>query len=762
MASPNAGPITGSELIPAVQGNQRIFLTRPQVAALLALQTKASDRPYDTPTNFLGTERFYAVQGGQAITFNGADLVAFLAASGVPDPVAPALQPTTLTGTERLLGAQSLSRVAFSIAEAITVRDGAALPLPSFTSYAARRLDIDGSSPIIDLDYENSRFYVGSVVYTSVDAAVAAGAVIKSASSPIGDDWALPAYGGTLSLRGKGIASRTAPTSSVSQFLAGLDDNTTNNTNIVALSRSYRAANDYPAATTTLRSGTTGNVTATATPSVANGSPFLAAVSVGVGTAGNRLATPKVASATSNINGVPETLTRLVVGNNRAGTRAWGGTIQRVTVYAGVLAVEKLQAAGAADLDSGRVPLWPTGYVNPTSVCIGDVTYLSGYMPGNPFAMGVSNKDDATYGALVAYRTLGTTPTGIDDHNRPSIRLNKAGTGFSFAYNDHTADNLFRYRSTTTPDLKNYAATGGSVDTSTLGPPNSYSQQFVHDPTGDIYAICRQGALKYTYMRSTDNGATFTLANTRVAFNHTDQFYYQARWIDADTLLMYFSENPSAAQGQIRVLTWNVVTGDVRSGSGLLGNVLSGAVDAGVPIGGATILRSEATADWSAGVFFPTQFGIAMIWGRATNPSGTALFGESYHARHTGGSYFDPNNYVVTKIADVGLGAGSQQRFTGGNAPSQLSTLTKPRVFIAQHIGNTWQINQWDAADANGTSWSKTATLRTVSDAGYNVAFRPISPENCSPRMEVFWAEGYYEDYFGAGKLDLYQCWKRD
>lgn len=133
MASPNAGPITGSELIPAVQGNQRIFLTRPQVAALFALQTKASDRPYDTPTSFLGTERFYAVQGGQAITLNGADLVTFLAASGIPDPVAPALQPTTLTGTERLLGAQSLSRVAFSVAEAIAVRDGGAPPLPSFT-----------------------------------------------------------------------------------------------------------------------------------------------------------------------------------------------------------------------------------------------------------------------------------------------------------------------------------------------------------------------------------------------------------------------------------------------------------------------------------------------------------------------------------------------------------------------------------------------------------------------------------------------------
>lgn len=133
MASPNAGPITGSELLVALQGNQRVHLTRPQVAQLLALQSQPSDRPFAVPTSFLGTERIAAIQGGQRITLSGADLATYLAATGVPDPVHPSRQPTTLVGIERVLGVQDGSRVAFSIAETLAVRDGGSPPTPSPT-----------------------------------------------------------------------------------------------------------------------------------------------------------------------------------------------------------------------------------------------------------------------------------------------------------------------------------------------------------------------------------------------------------------------------------------------------------------------------------------------------------------------------------------------------------------------------------------------------------------------------------------------------
>ncbi len=133
MASSNAGPITGSELLRGIQGETEVLFTRPQVAALLVKTAILRPRVYATPTAFTGGETFLALQKGSAIRLSAADLTTYLAGAAAPDAFPDHYAVIALSGAELLLGVQDVSLIALSCAEVGMVRTAGGTPTPTPT-----------------------------------------------------------------------------------------------------------------------------------------------------------------------------------------------------------------------------------------------------------------------------------------------------------------------------------------------------------------------------------------------------------------------------------------------------------------------------------------------------------------------------------------------------------------------------------------------------------------------------------------------------
>lgn len=122
MASSNAGPITGGELIRAVQDGQTVYLTRPQVASLLAFTALTSPRASSFLTEKTGDENFRAVQGTARIEMNAADMLTYLAGTATPQEVPRDRQPAAFTGREKLVVRQGTMQVPIDLSQVLYVR----------------------------------------------------------------------------------------------------------------------------------------------------------------------------------------------------------------------------------------------------------------------------------------------------------------------------------------------------------------------------------------------------------------------------------------------------------------------------------------------------------------------------------------------------------------------------------------------------------------------------------------------------------------
>ena len=122
MPSSNAGPITGSELIYAIQDGKRVLLTRPQLASLIGFTAAVSPLPRSWLTEKTGDENFRMTQGGNRVEFNATDLTAYLAATGAPDAVPAGLQPALFSGRERIMLRQGAAVTSIDLVQLLYVR----------------------------------------------------------------------------------------------------------------------------------------------------------------------------------------------------------------------------------------------------------------------------------------------------------------------------------------------------------------------------------------------------------------------------------------------------------------------------------------------------------------------------------------------------------------------------------------------------------------------------------------------------------------
>lgn len=115
-------PPNGSELLVLNKDGRTLYVTRPQVAAILAF-TGVRSRPFpNLLTERTGQERYRAIQGGVLVEFSLADFTAYLAGTATPDPVPFGRGLDVYSGTERFVGRQGTGLIASDIMQTLYVR----------------------------------------------------------------------------------------------------------------------------------------------------------------------------------------------------------------------------------------------------------------------------------------------------------------------------------------------------------------------------------------------------------------------------------------------------------------------------------------------------------------------------------------------------------------------------------------------------------------------------------------------------------------
>lgn len=115
-------PPNGSELLVLNKDGRTLYVTRPQVAAILA-STGVRSRPFpNLLTERTGQERYRAIQGGVLVEFTLADFTAYLAGTATPDPVPFGRDLDVYSGTERFVGRQGTGVFASDIMQTLYVR----------------------------------------------------------------------------------------------------------------------------------------------------------------------------------------------------------------------------------------------------------------------------------------------------------------------------------------------------------------------------------------------------------------------------------------------------------------------------------------------------------------------------------------------------------------------------------------------------------------------------------------------------------------
>jgi hypothetical protein len=138
MPSANAGPISGSELIRAVQGNQEVWLTRTQFVTWLASADKVFPvpRPGMVPLPVSANVTLRASQFDHRIRLYPSDIATYTGASGAAPAVPVNRLPGVIDGSILINGSQNGFDALISPAEmtaAITASGGTPTPASAYT-----------------------------------------------------------------------------------------------------------------------------------------------------------------------------------------------------------------------------------------------------------------------------------------------------------------------------------------------------------------------------------------------------------------------------------------------------------------------------------------------------------------------------------------------------------------------------------------------------------------------------------------------------
>jgi len=628
----------------------------------------------------------------------------------------------------------------------------------------------DGATPEIDLDYENGIFRWMGSNYLTRQEAIDAGVLSVSASGD--DQWSTVTPVGGMAGRVHGISpAATDPTNG--QYMYAWDDGPdgtatdefiglyrVNSTNVLTLANFNGSVSSPFGASTaaTLNNSTEFGVVCTVKTGAAGASSIIRGLTN----------TPSAGSLTRNA-----TLTRLTVGNTDAGNRKWLGTIKRLTFWLNdPLHANQKRALARPSVYNDYLCL-PSGGNTSDAITISGKTYMGQYVGLSAHvALAIDSSGGPFNGQLTDLATLGTTVQQWDDHNRPSI-VKSDGNTFSFNWHSHNTVTTDYGNRTTDLSIRTLQ---GEVADSVSGSAGTAAYAFAYKQasTGHLFRIFRQTTgvsdWGWSFRKSTDNGVTWS-ASKRV-IQHTEQFYWTADWLDADTMIGFCQINPSLGDAIMKAFTWNVVTNEVKTlGNTLIVDLDSVSASVGANLSAMNTFKEEAAHDWYGNSWIsPYQgFGLALLTARTTaQPVYGGRSYETYLTRYNGsGDACDPANWTFKLVASNGYGFGTNNDAHPGSCFSRLATgLTKPRIFVTVNDipNNVARLKQYDCSTADGLgAWTETRTVRTVSNLADNTLFRPASPDQALPGLEVFWFEGLYQQYSGnSSDINTRLCWRQD
>ncbi len=607
----------------------------------------------------------------------------------------------------------------------------------AFVPFAPINATFDGAEPTIDL--RDGAYKVGSTTYPTIAAMVTAGiytqATPGAATMQNGDQLALPAaMPTTFTLRAEGTTAASNAVSNVPQTMISLEDagsvitdelfqigrqyvssGATNRARLVSFAGSTSQAN-FQDTTATLKSN---NAPVVFSASAAPNSYRLAYI--------GRNSFDQLTTAT-----VSSGLTRLIIGNQSDGTRSWGGIVTRVTIWPQLFAKTQMSALSLRPFD-GQVRGAYTGNIKPHSRTINGKLY-AGQTEGNK--QGIAEIDTTTR-VMTDFINVGSAYSGTDDHRCPVVEVTPGGKAITF-YTGHGNDNILRYRRSTDGTFRNLGAEQ-AIDFSAIG-ATTYPCLHKHASTGHMYLYVRSSSLRWSFIKSTDDGVTWS--TPAVLTYHPDrQSYIYAEWASTNRLRFFVNEN-SALDASVRMMEWDVVTGEMFAAGGVvIGNSATG---------GANFADMTIWQPYSGGRSFSM-----MEWGPTPNTilysalSDTAETCQTYVANLAAGAdAFVRANWSTIPLTPAYTGASNQRRFSGQGDFSRRTDLANPRAFIAQRVATNWIIEKIDFTSADFSTFNR-ETIRSVPDTDYNAAMRPRCPHNSDGKIDVTWQEGIYADYIG-------------
>jgi len=574
-------------------------------------------------------------------------------------------------------------------------------------------LIFDGLVPIFDWDKVNDKVFYKGVTYQSL-------AEFKAALPALGDSWTDSGAGGFLesstdlvgseyNIRVHGITPPTA----VEETLVVLDNAAVANQN------------------TSLRIGSTGfalgrNFSGSTVTTVQT------AATVGVNTEFAASAAYKASGFNVAISGSDPRFTN--TGNLASGKRRFAvgtsntltATISRATLYPSVLNGGKQSAMSITDFNGRTMRNAGTGYLGNYAVRSGDYSYIGGNYKSGPWVARIRNDT----GQITSYFRLATNYSQYDDHNNPALLITATGA-LLIMYTGHSVDSAVRFRRSTLPDFAFSAEV--AVTTAAIGTA-AYSQLRTHASTGHIYAFSRISDTAWGFLKSTDDGVTWSAPRTLVRRSGSVKLYGRFGWSGTDTLFMNFGG---------RVFEWNVVTGDITDGSGA------------VTFNTTTNTDVTAGASWDAAPVFDAFNQVQDINETATvmilaRQDAAHAFTYKYYSYKGSGGRLNFANWNTSELPldPNNRGFSSGLDFDGSAMVSGEAGLAFPRVYTAaRYPDGKARTLQFDATNAEGTSWNLTRIIGSASDANNFAVFRPKSPANADPNFAVYWQEGTYVDF---------------
>lgn len=350
-------------------------------------------------------------------------------------------------------------------------------------------------------------------------------------------------------------------------------------------------------------------------------------------------------------------------------------------------------------------------------------------------------------GALLGTTALFTT-LNVDDHN--TFRFVRFSDGsIVTAACGHSEGTMIKIRRSATGSLTDW----DTEYTVNVGGAVTYVH-LIKNPVNDhCYGYFRVANSSWGMIRSTNKGVSFSFLGNIVTVGGSDQLYLQADFIDDTRLGFTAGMNPDLGSPVIRFATVDVISGDMVSGGGVIGNIYSSGT-----------LPTDADPDWSVvytspdtrapGVADFDGANVAFVFHLTRTDT---QFYEYLYAENTGASLFVEADWTVTAICDGGWGVGWNPPDSadpyyrpGGEAISKRPSKADGEVYIARQWFGTTKMTRW--ARFSGT-FKPTAYFDKQTLGLSNTCFRPNPLPSDAAELNYF--KGSYDGYnvWGSGGL---------